>query len=203
MKLNLGAGHHRLPGWVNVDQSPVSAPDVVLDLESAPWPWPDDSVGEVLLKHVLEHIGQQASVYLQFWCELWRVCRNGAIVHIHVPHPRSDDFLADPTHVRPVLPDGLALLSQKRNRRLIEGGFGNTPLGLQLGIDFDLLDWKYVPAPYYAKAISNGEMTVEELRAAGERWNNVYKEVRCVMRAVKPAGRVDAAIAGQPGGLGR
>lgn len=188
MKLNLGCGHNKRPGWVNVDHSDECDPDQVVDLESTPWPWPDDSVDEVLMSHVLEHLGQQTSTYLAIWRELYRVCRPGAQVLILVPHPRHDDFLTDPTHVRAVVPEGVALFSQAANRRSIRGGFANTPLGLQLGIDFEIVGATLVPADWYAKARRTGAMTAQELEVAGQRWNNVFKEIRMMVRAVKPPG---------------
>ena len=188
MKLNLGCGHNKRQGWVNVDHSDTCAPDMVVNLEQTPWPWPDDSVEEVLMSHVLEHLGEQTSVYLSIWRELYRVCKDGARVFIFVPHPRHDDFLADPTHVRPILPKGISLFSQKHNRKNIDGGFADTPLGIQMGIDFDMVKAELVPAPWYKKARQSGAMSASELVSAGERWNNVYKEVRMMVRAVKPAG---------------
>jgi hypothetical protein len=40
---------------------------------------------------------------------MYRVFCDQANIHISVPHPRSDDFLADPLHVRPVTTLGLSL----------------------------------------------------------------------------------------------
>ena len=190
MKLNLGCGNNKRNGWLNVDHSDACSPDLVVDLEQTPWPWPDDSFEEVLMSHVLEHLGQRVPTYLAIWKELYRVCQDGAKVLIFVPHPRHDDFLCDPTHVRPVLPEGVALLSQKANRESIAGGFSNTPLGMQLGVDFDMVGATRVPAPFYAQALKSGQMTRQQVDVAGERWNNVYKEVRMLLRVVKPAGRL-------------
>src|SRR6516162_1537826 len=60
LKLNLGCGDKRIPGYINVDK--FSNPDLKHDLETFPWPWPDDSVSEILLIHVLEHLGQETRV---------------------------------------------------------------------------------------------------------------------------------------------
>ena len=62
MRLNLGSGQHPQPGYINVDK--FGSPDVRADLEQFPWPWPDSSVREIVLTHVLEHLGQSTDVFL-------------------------------------------------------------------------------------------------------------------------------------------
>ena len=52
------------------------------------------------MKHVLEHLGRDTDTFLAIWKELYRVAAPGATVRIVVPHPRHQDFLQDPTHVR-------------------------------------------------------------------------------------------------------
>ena len=84
MRLNLGCGLDKQAGWHNVDKMPAAEPDEVVDLEALPWPWPDDCAEEVLLKHVLEHLGASADSYLGIISELWRVCRADALVRIVV-----------------------------------------------------------------------------------------------------------------------
>ena len=90
-------------GWVNVDSVQACFPDVLWDLETFPWPWPDDSIDEIILSQVLEHLGQLPNVYLRIIQELYRICKEGALIQISVPHPRHDHYLCDPTHVRPIL----------------------------------------------------------------------------------------------------
>src|SRR5947208_13026944 len=97
LKLNLGCGQNHRPGYVNVDRA--GSPDVKWDLEQFPWPWEDSSVGEVVMFHVLEHLGESTATYLKIIQEIYRVCQDGAAIQITVPHPRHDDFLNDPTHV--------------------------------------------------------------------------------------------------------
>ena len=70
MRLNLGCGNRKLEGWVNVDREAACKPDRVADLEKLPWPWPDDSAEEVMLSHVLEHLGADPKVYLGIVKEL-------------------------------------------------------------------------------------------------------------------------------------
>jgi hypothetical protein len=47
--------------------------------------------------------------------EIYRVCRHDAVVHVVVPHPRHDDFINDPTHVRPITPEVLSLFDRSTN----------------------------------------------------------------------------------------
>ena len=78
--------------------------------------------------------------------ELYRVCRDGATIRIVVPHHRHEYFFNDPTHVRAVTADGMTLFSQRLNRQWIEQGISNSPLGLYLGIDFELVEVKQKPS---------------------------------------------------------
>lgn len=189
LKLNLGCGSHKLDGHLNVDFSEVGDPDLVLDLETTPWPWDDGSVEAIVLRHVLEHLGQAPRVYLAIWQEMYRVCRDGAVVTVTVPHPRHDHYVNDPTHVRPITAGGLALFSQKLNREALAKGFGNTPLALDLGIDFEMTSSSMVPDQTYREALVAGTMTQAQFNDAARMFNNVISETTFVMTAIKPAGR--------------
>ncbi|MDP6407371.1 MAG: hypothetical protein QF797_19415 [Alphaproteobacteria bacterium] len=188
MRLNLGCGHDRLDGYHNVDIVPDSGADEVVDLEALPWPWTDNAAEEVLLKHVLEHLGREPEVYLGIIKELWRVCRPGATVTVIVPHPRHDHFLNDPTHVRPITPQGLELFSARRNREWQAKGFGNTPLGLQTGVDFELISVNLVPDEIWRRRLENSEISEVELAQAARQLNNVIAESQIVLRAIKVDG---------------
>ena len=111
-------------------------PDVVVDLAKEVWPWPDNSVDEVIASHVLEHIGEG---FFHFMQELYRVCAPGASVRIAVPHPRSDLYLNDPTHVRPITPTMMLMFSKAQWEMLEKRGRRLTPFWKYLGVDFELL----------------------------------------------------------------
>jgi SAM-dependent methyltransferase len=159
MRLNLGCGNRKLAGWHNVDKVAACNPDQVVDLEALPWPWPTDSVDEAVLSHVLEHLGAATGVYLGIFQELYRVCRNGGRVTIVVPHPRHDNFLNDPTHVRLVTETGLLMFSQAANRRWIAAGGADTPLGIYLGIDFETLSVQRSLAEPWGGRFERGEIS--------------------------------------------
>lgn len=186
MKLNLGCGYQKLDGHRNVDKFAECEPDEVVDLEATPWPWPDDSVAAVLLRHVLEHLGREPDVYLAIIKELWRVCRDGAEVTVIVPHPRHDQFLNDPTHVRPVTPQGLEMFSKARNQEWMETGAANTPLALQIDVDFELVSVNMTPDEPWRGRFERQEITAAELNQAMRMHNNVIVESTIVLRAVKP-----------------
>jgi hypothetical protein len=186
MKLNLGCGSQRLEGWVNVDAAATLAPDQVVDLDCTPWPWPDNAAEEILLSHVLEHLGPTPREFLAIMTELWRISAPGGRITVIVPHPRHDSFLNDPTHVRPITPEGLLLFDQRKNQDWAEQGVGNTPLGLILGIDLAIVELEhFLDAPWLSRAQS-GELSHAELIEAEKRHNNVIVQTRVVLEARKP-----------------
>lgn len=184
LKLNLGSGPNPLPGYVNVDL--YGMPDVRWNLEETPWPWADDSVGEIRMSHVLEHLGQSPQVFIGVMKELYRVCCNGARVYIRVPHPRHDFFLTDPTHVRPILPATLDMFSLRRNLEWEAQGVSTTPLGKYHGIDFELEDTQFALDEPYATQLKERRITQAEAVEAAQRYGNVVTEIKMTLRAVKP-----------------
>ena len=136
INLNLGCGKDLKNGYINADK--YGEPDLQVDLEVFPWPWEDSSVTEIILKHVLEHLGQDTQTYLNIIKEIYRVCRDQATVHIIVPHPRHDDFINDPTHVRAITPESIGLFSKKNNNRWMDSGAANSPLGIYLNVDLEV-----------------------------------------------------------------
>lgn len=185
LRLNLGCGNRKMDGFVNVDFVEACAPDMVVNLERTPWPWPANSVGEVLLIHVLEHLGATSDSFLAIISELWRVCRDGALIHIVVPHPRCDNFIGDPTHVRPVTPAMLDLFNQRLNREWAAIGAANTPLGQILGVDFEVDSASYDLMPRWRDLQASGKISEAELRIAIQEYNNVVEQIRISLRVHK------------------
>lgn len=186
LKLNLGCGFKQLEGYVNVDSRAACNPDMVLDLETCPWPWEDSSVEEIQMIHVLEHLGETTSGYLGIIQELYRICKDGARVIIEVPHPRSEDFVTDPTHVRPITPNGLAMFDQDLNRQAIEAGAATTPLGVYLGVDFSVAVTKTIIQDPWAGRFKRGEITMEALQDAMKHYYNVIQNITLELTVHKP-----------------
>ena len=185
MKLNMGCGHNRLEGHVNVDLFSECNPDIVCDLESLPWPWPDASVDRVVFHHSLEHLGANARTFLGMMRELYRICRDGAEILIDVPHPRHDDFLNDPTHVRIITPHLLTLFDRQLNDQWRQMEAANSPLAHYLGVDFVLVRYNSILAEPYATQYADGVLTTEDVDAMSRELNNVIREYRIVMAARK------------------
>ncbi len=93
-KLNLGCGEQKNPGFIGVDRVKTSAVDVVHDLNKFPYPFKDNSISEILMDNVLEHLDDAIKVME----EVYRICKNEAIIKIYVPYYKSSGAFTDPTH---------------------------------------------------------------------------------------------------------
>jgi predicted SAM-dependent methyltransferase len=181
LKLNLGCGHDLKAEYVNVDK--YGKVDIVHDLETFPWPWEDDSVQHILLKHVLEHLGETKEVYLGIIKEIYRISTPGAAVEILVPHPKHDDFTDDPTHVRAITQSGLRLFSKSMNYEWMTKGCSNTPLAFQLDVDFEIRDHHWILDPVWAEILKDKDECM--VSQAARRYNNVVREIQIILEVLK------------------
>lgn len=148
MKLNIGSGYKRIPGYTNVDSDKNCNPDYVVNLDDVnlTLPFPDNSVEEVIAHHILEHIGDG---YFRLLQELYRVCKSGATIDIIVPHPNHEVYLCDPTHKRPIMPEGLRLFSKKFNKHTIDIGGHSSTLGIMYDVDFEIITYDFKHDGFY------------------------------------------------------
>ena len=130
------------------------------------------------MSHVLEHIGQNPDVFNNIIKELYRICKNNSIVDIRVPHPRHDDFISDPTHVRPITILGLQLYDKNLNEKWEKMNAANTPLALIHGFNFSIKDVNYVLETYYSKLLKKKEIDHDQLQEYIKKYNNVVKEIK-------------------------
>lgn len=185
LKLNLGCGLNPMKGFVGVDKH--GSPEVKCDLEVFPWPWPSDSVDEVLLYHSLEHMGERTDTFIGIMKELYRVCAHGATVHIAVPHPRHDSFIDDPTHVRIITSGVLACFCRKFNLQAQKEGAPNSPLAIYHDVNFEIAGITYGLDEPYATQHREGKLGTQELETLMKKCNNVASEIRMDLKVIKGA----------------
>lgn len=95
LKLDLGCGNAKRDGFTGVDSLSLPGVDIVHNLAKYPYPFSDNSVEEVWLDNVLEHLPNPMLVIE----EIYRICKKDAVVNVAVPYFRSFYATIDPTHV--------------------------------------------------------------------------------------------------------
>lgn len=92
--LDVGCGWNKTAGAIGIDANPKTHADVIHDLGSIPYPFPDNEFDDVVCRHVAEHVPDVMS----FIAELHRITRPGGRVKITTPHYSNPDWATDPTH---------------------------------------------------------------------------------------------------------
>lgn len=92
--LDLACGPSKTPGAVGIDSNSRVNPDVLHDLDSIPYPFPDDAFDRVVSYNGIEHLARPLEVLK----EIARIAVNGADVEFTTPHFTSPDAYTDPTH---------------------------------------------------------------------------------------------------------
>lgn len=185
MRLNLGCGFNKPDGFVHVDMFEECSPDVVHNLENFPYPFDTDSVDEILFNHSLEHIGQQSSIFLKIMQEIYRICRHEAIIKINVPHPRHDNFISDPTHVRAITPMTLKLFDLELNQQWQKMKAANSPFAIYLGVNFKLLSTNISVEQSYIDQLNSKKINNEELMVMIAERNNVATDYMFTLKVIK------------------
>lgn len=98
IRLDIGCGSSKQPGFVGIDKMALPGVDIVHDLEKTPWPLPDNCVIQALASHVLEHIDPAQGTFLRVMDEIWRVLKPGSRFMFAVPYAGSPGYWQDPTH---------------------------------------------------------------------------------------------------------
>ena len=167
LKLNLGCGNNYKEGYENVDMLKNIKADHYLKLGKDKLPFKDNSVGEVLLNDVLEHLDDPFPLMK----EIWRVCKKDAIVDIVCPYPWSDYQACDPTYRRAYNEITFTFFTKEAYEK--DKGTARTPI--DLGFDFGIKNMIMIPNPRYA-----GKSDVE-LREAKQKYINVIDKIRCIL----------------------
>ena len=168
MKLNLGCGTDIQPGWCNVDRVRLPGVDIVADLNTRDCllEIPSDSVTEIYMSHILEHISNP----LVLMEELWRVALPECICTIKVPHGAHDMAFADPEHVRQYFPASFQFFSQPAYKRADYGYRG---------------DWECQTITITYEA-SLSDAPHERVYQLGMSMRNIFQEMEATLTAMKP-----------------
>ena len=185
MKLNLGCGFNKINGFINVDVFTHCNPDIIHDLEIFPYPFEVNSIDEILFNHSLEHIGQNSNIFLKIIKEIYRVCKDGALIQINVPHPRHDNFISDPTHVRAITPMTLKLFDLELNHFWQANKFANSPLAIYLGVNFKLIKTTTIVEEKYVKMLRDNIISDEDLNILISERNNVAIDYNFTWKVIK------------------
>jgi SAM-dependent methyltransferase len=94
MKINLGCGDKRVPGFLGVDRYAAGAVEILCDVERS-LPFRDASIDEIHLDNLIEHVLDITALMR----ELVRVAKSGARITIVTPHFSSLASWMDPTHL--------------------------------------------------------------------------------------------------------
>lgn len=180
LKVNLGCGYNKKDGFINIDSDINCSPDYIVDLEKDILPFENDSVGYIEAYHILEHIGDG---FLHLMQEIYRVCNDGAIIDIIVPHYLHITFAADPTHKRPITTEGLRLFSKKFNISDLEQGGSASKLGLRFDVDFEIVSSEFDIDPFYYPIIER--LTDEERIRLGREATNVAMTEKIKLQVIK------------------
>jgi hypothetical protein len=115
VKLDIGCGGNKRPGFTGVDQYAMPGVDHVFRIGADRWPFEDCSVEEAHCSHFLEHLTNLNSKWerVRFFNELHRVMLAGAKCTLIFPHWASNRFYGDPTHCEPFSEMGFYYLSRE------------------------------------------------------------------------------------------
>lgn len=91
--LDLGCGNRKKEGYIGMDRYLLKGVDIVSDIDKG-LPFKDDVIEGVYSNYFLEH-----TIDLIFtFQEIYRVCKNKALVVLTVPYYTSINAFKDPTH---------------------------------------------------------------------------------------------------------
>lgn len=157
-----------MQGWVNVDSVHNHGVDLVRDLDHQllHFPYEDNTVDEILMSHVIEHLHRP----LPLMQVLHRIAKPDCKLYIRCPYGSSDDADEDPTHVR----------------RMFKGSFGYFGQPYYWRADYGYKgDWEVDKITLFCDPLLRRPEPAMLLGMLNER-RNVVREMVAELRAVKP-----------------
>ena len=94
--LDLGCGENKVPNSLGLDNVQLPGVDVEHDLLDFPYPFDNESIDKIYLRHVIEHFAIENINFIMNECN--RILKNDGFLVITVPHVFSISAFIDPTH---------------------------------------------------------------------------------------------------------
>jgi SAM-dependent methyltransferase len=136
---DLGCGARKTEGAFGIDAVRLPGVDLLHDLQSRPFPLPDDCADEVVLHHVLEHFADP----LPLMEEVWRLTRPGGRVRIRTPHHSGPYAWNDPTHRRAFTSRSFHYFGENGYSYYTQARFGVVAVRLKYLMEEELWPWPY------------------------------------------------------------
>lgn len=116
LKLDLGCGQNKRPGFKGVDIWDGEGVDFVADLFKTPLPFETESVSEIFGSHFFEHVPQDRRFPLMD--ELHRILVSKGTITFITPYWASQRATQDPTHMWPPISEQTYLYFNKQWREM-------------------------------------------------------------------------------------
>ncbi len=100
VNVDLGCGARKREGYIGLDSASLEGVDIVCNIEEG-LPFEDNSIDEIWSSFMFEHVSNPIFLFQ----ELFRICKNDAIIEFRVPYYQSISQYKDPTHKTIITPE--------------------------------------------------------------------------------------------------
>ena len=182
VRLNIGSGHYKYKDCVNIDVEPKSRPDKIMDVTKT-WDYDDNSVDLIRAYQVMEHFVYHD--WVSVLKEMYRCCRDGALIAIEIPDPRHEEYFGDPDHKIAIVPSAYMMLDKEVCHKCVADNSGNTPFALYNDVDFKMIYheivWDYDTLDFLGKKYAEEE----EKNMLAKIYNNIICKHRMIFKVKK------------------
>lgn len=126
--IDLGCGTRKRQGHIGVDNTKLEDVDITFNIEEG-IPFEDNIIDGIYSNFFFEHITNTIFLFQ----EIYRVCKNGAIVEFCVPYYQSVTQYKDPTHKSVIMPEMIRYFTDDK-------WYGSD---YKINTNFELLEVKY------------------------------------------------------------
>jgi SAM-dependent methyltransferase len=145
--LNIGCGFTKFLGsnWTNVDKFPNCNPDMVVDLDVFPYPWPDNTFDYIYANHVFEHLTDWWAAFK----ECARILKPEGYLEMRVPDESSSSAMTyrDHKHIFYIL--SFHGIGRPGSKTLFRGGTNAWARTVEGSVPLELRYYHQVPFKQY------------------------------------------------------